>query len=318
MRKRFLLDTEKLVYTEYKCTFKECFNRYFKITLLGVFFGLFIWTLAFSGLVISPKKWVLVKENKHIIAKLTSLSSNFDSVSGFLNDVQERDDHIYRVISKIPPIPTSVRLAGFGGTDKYSNLESFENSELLISTVKKSDVLLNQLDIQTQSYDTVFQLAKSLNDSLLSSPIIAPVSPNGYLTISSPFGWRFHPIHKMYIMHDGVDFAGNIGSPIYATGKGVVTTVEKNSNGYGNYVVIEHGFKYKTLYAHMSKIYVNVGETINRGQQIGTIGNSGTSTGPHLHYEVVYDRVKRNPLNYYIDDLSNDEYLEMIRSFHSN
>ncbi|OFX45992.1 MAG: hypothetical protein A2W95_03285 [Bacteroidetes bacterium GWA2_40_14] len=314
MRNKYILDTDKLVFQKDQRAFSHYFKAFLKYVGFGMVIGVLFWLITFSGLLVSPKKMALMQENKHLVSKLESINTQFDSVSGFLVDVQNRDDNFYRVISQIEPIPHSIRQAGFGGTDKYRALEGFGNSDLLIETSKKSDILLNQLHIQSKSYDTIINCAKNLDDSLLSIPAIAPVSPSGYITISSPFGRRFHPIQHIYLMHDGVDFAANVGSPIYSSGNGLVAFVEKNSSGYGNYVIINHGFGFQTLYAHMNKIYVKKGESIIRGQQIGTTGNSGSSTGPHLHYEVIYSRIKRNPENFFINDLSDTEYLDMIRA----
>jgi murein DD-endopeptidase MepM/ murein hydrolase activator NlpD len=197
-------------------------------------------------------------------------------------------------------------------------LEGFFNSSLLISASKKSDILLNQLHIQSKSYDTIINIAKNMDDSLLSAPGIAPVAPNDFKMISSGFGLRIHPITGKLQGHEGVDFAGNIGKPIHCTGNGVVTSVEKNSAGYGNRVIINHGYGFNTLYAHMSKIIVKEGDVVERGQVIGNIGNSGSSTGPHLHYEVIVKGAKKNPINYYINDLSDAEYLEMTKLFTSS
>lgn len=317
-RNKYTLNTESLVFEKDRSSAKLVILTILKYVSVGSILGLTFWFFSMTGFISSPKNRLFEKSNSKLISEVVVLTAKFDTISSFLNKTQNKDDNFYRVISHINPIPVSIRKAGFGGTNKYSNLEGYTFSNLLINASKKSDILLNQLHIQSKSFDTIIYLAKNLNDSLLSAPGIAPVAPNDYLTISSGFGLRIHPITKRLQGHDGIDFAANIGNPIRSTGNGIVTTADKNSNGYGNYVVINHGYGFTTLYAHMSKLYVKKGDTIQRGQIIGAIGNTGSSTGPHLHYEVIVNGAKKNPINFYIDDLSDEEYSEMTQLFSSN
>jgi murein DD-endopeptidase MepM/ murein hydrolase activator NlpD len=217
------------------------------------------------------------------------------------------------VIAFKSPLPPTIRQAGFGGVDKYHNLKSFSNGDLLINLSLKSDILLKQLQIQEKSYDTLYYLAEVKQDSLLSVPGVIPISPSGYFRISDPFGWRMHPIYHRLIKHTGIDFAGPVGSPIYAPGNGKVENIRITKTGYGKRLLIDHGYGFKTLYGHLSKIYVKEGDIVNRGQIIGAIGNTGTSTGSHLHYEVIYHNQKINPKGYFQNDLSNDEYMQMVQ-----
>jgi len=318
IRNKYILDTESLVFEKDRTSVKRVFFTILRYVSIGSVLGLAFWFFAIEGFISSPKKRIVENSNSKLISEVVVLTAKFDAISSFLKETQNKDDNFYRVISHINPIPVSIRKAGFGGTDKYSNLEGYTHSNLLISASKKSDILLNQLHIQSKSFDTIIYLATNLNDSLLSVPGIAPIAPSDYLTISSGFGLRIHPITKKLQGHDGIDFAANIGKPVRSTGKGIVTVADKNSSGYGKYVVINHGYGFTTLYAHMSKIYVKEGDAIQRGQIIGAIGNTGSSTGPHLHYEVIVDGAKKNPINFYIDDLSDEEYSEMTQLFSSN
>ncbi len=318
MQNKYTLDTESLVFEKDRASAKQVILMILKYVSAGTVLGLALWFLTMEGFISSPKKRLLETSNSKLISEVVVLTAKFDTISSFLKQTQNKDDNFYRVISNINPIPASIRKAGFGGSDKYSNLEGFDHSNLIINASKKGDILLNQLHIQSKSFDTIIYLAKNLDDSLLSAPGIAPIAPSDYLTISSGFGLRIHPISKKPQGHEGIDFAANIGKPIRSTGNGNVAVADKNSNGYGNHVIINHGYGFTTLYAHMSKIYVKEGDSIQRGQIIGTIGNTGSSTGPHLHYEVIVNGAKKNPINFYIDDLTDEEYSEMTQLFSSN
>lgn len=315
MRHKYLLDSENLVFIKEEKSLKDYIKSLSKYTAIGTALALVAWLTFFTGIFESPESNLLNTKNSYLISEVEHINAKFDSVSSFIAEIQYRDDNCYRVISQIEPLPKSVRKAGFGGSNNYENLEGFFNSNLIIQSNKKSDILLKQLNLQAQSYDTVIYVAKSLNDSLLSVPAILPISPMDFYYISSAFGNRIHPLTGKYHRHDGIDYAANVGKPIYATGKGIVTRVSKSRVGYGNRVVVSHGFSFKTLYAHMNEIYVSKGDTVLRGECIGTVGNTGTSTGPHLHYEVIYRNVKRNPKYYYINDLSDREYQDMVKLF---
>jgi murein DD-endopeptidase MepM/ murein hydrolase activator NlpD len=229
-----------------------------------------------------------------------------------LNELEQHDDNIYRVIFEAEPIPESVREAGYGGVNKYLDLEGLENSELVIETSTMVDKLTKQLYIQSKSFDEIFALAKNKNQMLASIPAIQPLSNKDLGRIASGFGYRIHPIYKTSIMHTGQDFTAPVGTEIYATGNGVVEKVEYYGRGYGNNVIIRHGYGYETLYGHMSKINVRQGQKINRGDIIGFVGNTGTSTGPHLHYEVIKNGNKLNPVNFFYNDLTPEEYEKML------
>ncbi len=317
MKHRYLLDSENLIFQKEEKSFKQRIRVVCKYLISGGGLALIVWVLFYSGIIDSPERHYLHKINDNLISEVNLVNTEFDQISARLSHVQKRDDGFYRVISEINPIPHSIRQAGFGGVDKYHYLDGFENSDLLIESERKGDILLNQLYIQSKSYDTVIYLAQNREDSLLSVPGIVPVTPGEY-RISDPFGMRIHPITGKLQKHTGIDFAARVGKSIYASGNGVVVDVRKSNKGYGNKVTISHGYGYKTLYAHMSSIYVKKGDKIIRGQIIGTVGNTGSSTGPHLHYEVIYNRRKINPNAYYINDLTDAEYKEMVKVLTSN
>ena len=229
-----------------------------------------------------------------------------------LDDIQKRDDNIYRTIFEADPIPTSIRKQGFGGINRYKELEGFSNSKIIIETSSKIDQLTKQLYLQSKSFDEIIDLTKDKLSMLASIPAIQPVSNKNLKRMASGYGYRIHPIYKTRKLHTGMDFSAKIGTEIYATGNGKISKVRRSKKGYGNYVEINHGYGYKTLYAHMSKSIVKKGQKVKRGEVIGYVGNTGTSVAPHLHYEVHKNGKKIDPVNFYYNDLSTEEYSKML------
>lgn len=283
-------------------------------------FGWLATALVFSAVIIlvaysymdSPKEKQLKREINELTLQYEILQQRMSQADAVLKDLEHNDDNIYRVIFEAEPIPESVREAGYGGINKYRELEGYDNSGLMIETAMKIDKLAKQLYIQSKSYDEIFDLAKNKTQMLASIPAIQPVSNKDLTRIASGFGYRIHPIYKTSILHTGLDFTAPVGTEIYATGNGVISKIEYNGRGYGHNVIISHGFGYETLYAHMNTINVRQGQKINRGDVIGFVGNSGTSTGPHLHYEVLKNGNKINPVNFFYNDLTPEEYEKML------
>jgi murein DD-endopeptidase MepM/ murein hydrolase activator NlpD len=276
---------------------------------------------AFTGLVMviiffqffdSPKEKILNREIKQLSSQYEVVQDKLQQVELVLDDIQERDDNIYRVIFEADPIPKSIRKAGYGGVNRYQDLSGYNNAELIISTAKKIDQITKQLYIQSKSFDNIIELAKNKADMLASMPAIQPVSNKDLSRMASGYGYRIHPIYKTKKFHAGMDFSAKTGTPIYATGDGKISKVRKSRRGYGNHVIIDHGFGYKTLYAHMSRYIVKRGQKVNRGDVIGYVGSSGTSVAPHLHYEVHKDGKKINPINFYYNDLTPDQYEKIL------
>jgi murein DD-endopeptidase MepM/ murein hydrolase activator NlpD len=259
----------------------------------------------------SPKEKQLRREVSELTLQYDLLEQRFGQATAVLHDLQHRDDNIYRVIFEAEPIPETVREAGYGGINKYRELENYENADLMVDANKKLDKLEKQIYIQSKSFDEIFKLAKGKNVMLASIPGIQPVKST-QANIASGYGYRIHPIYKTTMMHTGIDFTAPIGTPIYAAGNGSVRSVEMNGRGYGNNVIINHGFGYETLYGHMSRINVRNGQKINRGDIIGYVGNTGSSTGPHLHYEVIRNGNKINPINFFYNDLTPAEFEKML------
>ena len=315
---KYYYDTKTLSYKPIKLNSGEKIKGYFIFFLSSVLLSFFI-LLIFYQFFDSPKEKKLKLEIQNLTSQYEVIDKNMKQVEIVLDEIQDRDDNIYRVIFEADPIPTSIRKQGFGGVNRYEKLLGLSNSELMINTSKKIDQLTKQLYLQSKSFDEVIDLAKNKSNMLASIPAIQPVANKDLKRMASGFGYRIHPIYKTRKMHYGMDFSAKTGTEIYSTGDGVVSKVKRSKRGYGNYVKINHGFGYETLYAHMSKYIVKKGQKVKRGEVIGFVGNSGISTAPHLHYEVRKDNKKINPVNFYYNDLSPEEYEKMLEiSLQSN
>ena len=229
-----------------------------------------------------------------------------------MKDLQQRDDNLYRVMLQADPIADPVRRASYGGTNRYEELMDLANADLVVNTTQKMDMLDRQLYIQSQSFDEVVKLCKENDEKLKCIPAIQPVANKDLKYTASGYGLRIDPIYNTTKFHEGMDFSANIGTPVYATGNGVVTKAGWQS-GYGKIIKIDHGYGYETWYAHLNDMDVRVGQKVVRGQVIGEVGNTGKSTGPHLHYEVHVKGRVVNPVNYYFMDLNADDYDKMIQ-----
>lgn len=260
----------------------------------------------------SPKEAALRRENKQLLVQYEILNKQLQEVDEVMADLRRRDDNIYRVIFEADPLPESMRRAGTGGVDRYKGLAGFASSDLVMNTRRRLDKLAMQLYVQSVSLDEVAELAMSKQEMLASIPAIQPISNDDLTRLASGFGMRMHPIHKINKFHAGMDFTAKPGTEIYATGDGVVDFADHNTSGYGLHVVIDHGFDYQTLYAHMSKVLVKKGQKVKRGDVIGLVGNSGLSAGPHLHYEVHKGGQPVDPANFFFNDLTPEEYMLLL------
>lgn len=275
----------------------------------GVAAAVFVILLLIFG---SPSEKELRTENSRLKSQYELMSKELDNALGVLQDIQERDDNLYRVIFNADPIPADIRTSSYIGTNRYDSLENMQNARLVINTTHKLDLLKKQLYIQSNSFDEIVRLCKGKDKMYKCIPAIQPVANKNLKSMASGYGKRIDPIYGTARYHEGMDFSAEIGTAIYATGDGVVEEVGWES-GYGKSVVINHGYGYKTRYAHMNDYNVRKGEKVVRGQIIGEVGNTGKSTGPHLHYEVRLKGKAVNPVNYYFMDLTPEEYDEMIK-----
>ena len=308
---KYYYDTKTLSYKRIELSGLNKLKRLFFFLIGSAFTGL-IMVIIFFQFFDSPKEKRLNREIDVLTSQYEIVDDKLNQVELVLDDIQNRDDNIYRVIFEAEPIPKSIRKAGYGGINRYQNLKGYSNSELIISTSDKVDQISKQLYIQSKSYDEIIELAKNKADMLAALPAIQPVSNKNLSRMASGYGYRIHPIYKTRKLHAGMDFSAKSGTPIYATGDGKISKVRKSRKGYGNHVIIDHGYGYKTLYAHMIKYIVRKGQKVKRGEVIGYVGSTGTSVAPHLHYEVHKDGRKINPVNFYYNDLNPEEYEKML------
>ncbi|MEO8733634.1 MAG: M23 family metallopeptidase [Flavobacteriales bacterium] len=274
--------------------------------LLGVA-GIF---LAFQ-FIDSPKEATLRRENQQLMVEYELINKQLGDMQDVLGDLERRDDNVYRVIFEADPIPSSVRMAGIGGVNRYKDLAGFANSDLVIGTRKRLDKITKEMVVQSRSLDEVGKLVMRKQELLASIPSVEPI-PQDQTRIASGFGMRMHPIYKIERPHMGLDFASPTGTEIHATGDGTVEFAGYNTSGYGIHVILDHGFGYETVYGHMSVVDVRQGQHVKRGDIIGEVGSTGLSTGPHLHYEVHKDGVPVNPANYLFNSLTPEEYARMV------
>lgn len=308
---KYYYDTKTLSYKRIELNTFDKFKRSLGFLLASTVVGL-IMVIVFFQFFDSPKEKRLKSEIENLVLQYDILSKKMTQIDLVLDDIQHRDDNIYRVIFEADPIPSSIRKAGFGGVNRYKDIRNFSNAELVIEAAKKADKLFKQLYIQSKSFDEVIDLAKNKADMLASIPAIQPIANKDLGRVASGYGYRIHPIYKTRKLHTGMDFTAPQGTPIYATGDGKIAKVRRSRIGYGNHVIVDHGYGYQTLYAHMTKYIVYRGQKVKRGEIIGYVGSTGTSVAPHLHYEVIKNKRKINPVNYYYNDLSPEEYEKML------
>ena len=304
---RYYYDPKTLAYKKIEKSRKDQLRNMLTFLASSALFAVLFLFVVFNFFD-SPKEKQLIRELEQMTIQYELLDERLGQMEVVLDEIQIRDDNIYRVIFEADPIPTTIRKAGYGGVNRYAHLENLRHSSLVVNTSKKADQLAKQLVIQSKSFDEVVQLVKSKEDMLASIPDIQPVANKNLRRMASGFGYRVDPIYKTTKFHAGMDFSAPIGTPIYATGNGVVELTERKRRGYGNNVRINHGYGYVTLYAHLSEISVRRGQRVSRGDIIGYVGNTGKSVGPHLHYEVRKDGKAVNPINFYYNDLSPEEY----------
>ncbi len=313
--KRYVFNSKTLSYEVKKRSRK---SRLFKsLTLFAVSLGMavfYFWLYAYVLDLELPKTALLKKKNAQWCSRVEMLNRKLDESSDALTSLQMRDDDIYRSIFGMNEIPSEVRNAGFGGVNRYAHYDDVDPNGLLKKTAVRIDVLTKKTFVQSKSFDEVAQLSRRAGEMASCIPAIPPMNPDSKkYRFTSQFGYRRDPFTGRSKRHTGVDFAMKPGNPIYSTGDGVVESVKFELFGYGNQVVIDHGFGYKTRYAHLKSVGVAEGMKVKRGECIGLSGNSGRSSGPHLHYEVLYRDSHVNPANYFDLSITPEEYATMVQ-----
>ncbi|WP_212923440.1 M23 family metallopeptidase [Capnocytophaga cynodegmi] len=283
------------------------------LTASTLFGGIAMFLMVNTRFLYTPREVSLQREIKQYETNFQILNKKMEHMEEVLANIQERDNNMYRLYFEAAPIPEEQRRSGFGGVNRYEHLENYDNSKLIISTTKRLEILQKQLVVQSKSLDEIADLSKEKEKFLSSIPAIQPVDNKDLTRMASGFGWRNDPFTKARKFHNGMDFTAPQGTPIYASGDGVVFRADDASSGYGKHVRIDHGYGYVTLYAHLHEYKVKVGQKVKRGDMIGTVGNTGRSQAPHLHYEIIKDGEHINPIHFYYGNLTPDEYAEMIR-----
>ena len=311
---KYYYDTETCRYERVKVSRWDVFLNVLGFGVLVLVAGVCL-VIVFDTYFESPKAARLKKENEELEFYYEMLGKEIDQANQMLNALKERDNNVYRTIFEAEPLPAATRQGGVAQVDRYKALldEGLEGEELITSTFERISQLDQQLYAQTRSYDNLLNLADDKADMLSSIPAIQPVSNKKLRRLASGFGMRVHPIYKVRMMHPGIDFSAPQGTPVYATGAGKVERVKTTFAGYGKQIIIDHGYGYKTRYAHLQNFNVKLGEKVERGQCIGYVGSTGTSTAPHLHYEVFHDDKRINPIYYFYQDISPEEYEILVQ-----
>lgn len=289
--------------------------KIFALSILGMFLSGFLLLIVYLNLpsVQTPKELSQQRELNNMHLQFELLNRKMQQAQAVLSEVEERDNNLYRVYFETNPIPEEQRRAGFGGINRYKDLEGFESSKLITNTTRNLDILTKQIVVQSKSLDEIAKLAEEKEKLLVAIPAIQPVKNKDLTRVASGYGYRTDPFTKAKKFHYGMDFTAPRGTPIYATGDGIIARADNNATGYGNHIVIDHGYGYESLYGHLYKYNVRAGQKVQRGDVIGFVGSTGRSQAPHCHYEVFKDGDRINPINFYYGSLTSQEFAEMLK-----
>lgn len=312
-RIKYYYDTETCKYERVKTKKTDIIlNMLGILALTGVMAGGL--TILYYNFFDSPKEIALKNRIKELEYYYDLKEKEVQLINEAVDAVAYRDDNIYRIVLGAEPIDKNIRNAGVGGADRYADIrdKNLVDEDMIVALSEKVDKLKRKVYIELKSQDELKSLAEKKVKLFAAIPAIQPISNKQLVALASGFGVRIHPIYKVKKMHTGIDFAAPIGTPIYATADGKVEEVSVKFSGYGKMVVLDHGFGYKTRYAHMHDFAVRTGQNIKRGELIGYVGDTGVSTAPHLHYEVMLNGVLINPVHYFFNDLSPAEYEKIV------
>ncbi|WP_223033671.1 M23 family metallopeptidase [Hanstruepera marina] len=308
---KYYYDSETLSYRKIERKKRRTFTYISIFILASALFG-FLFVFIASQYIESPREKALKRELANMQLQFELLNKKMNEAETVLENIAQRDNTLYRMYFETNPIPDEQRKAGFGGVNRYKSLEGFDNSKLIIESHKKLDILQKQIVVQSKSLDEIAKLAEEKEKLLAAIPAIQPVRNEDLTRMASGYGYRSDPFTKVRKMHWGMDFTAPRGTPIYATGDGIVTRADSNSSGYGRHIRIDHGYGYVSLYAHLYKYNVRKNQRVKRGDLIGFVGNSGRSEAPHLHYEIFKDGNRINPINFYYGNLSAEEFNDLL------
>lgn len=311
---KYYYDSENLAYRKIKVRKRRKLGFAALFLLASALFGFLSFVLLLNTPYFdTPKDRLLQREIANLKLNYAVLNKKIDQATDVVEAIEERDNNLYRTYFNTSPIPDEERKAGFKDANRYKTLEGYDNSQLVLQTTKRVDVLAKEVAIQSKSLDQIIKLAKEKSKFLASIPAIQPVRNENLKRMASGFGYRTDPFTKARKMHKGMDFTAKTGTPIFATGDGVVAQADNRASGYGNHIVIRHGYGYETLYGHLSKYNCRAGQRIKRGDIIGYVGSTGRSEAPHLHYEVHKNGKPVNPINFYYGDISAVEYVAISK-----
>lgn len=312
---KYYYDSENLAYRKIITKKRKKFGFFILFLLASALFGFLCFiALLNTPYFETPKNKLQAREIENLKLNFAILNKKMDQADAVISAIEDRDNNLYRVYFNASGIPEEERKSGFNDKNRYKELEGYDNSQLVINTTKRVDVLNKELAVQSKSLDAILQMAKTKDKLLAAIPAIQPVKNENLKSMVSGFGYRTDPFTKVRKMHEGMDFTAKTGTPIYATGDGVVARADNTVSGYGNHIVIRHGFGYETLYGHLSKYKCRAGQRVKRGDVIGYVGSTGRSEGPHLHYEVHKNGKVVNPLNFYYGNISAVEYVAIAQA----
>jgi murein DD-endopeptidase MepM/ murein hydrolase activator NlpD len=306
---KYYYDPEKLAFLKIRPRYSKRISNIILFILSSAVFGILtLFFLINTDILETPKEKIQSRELTEFKTNYLLLNKKIDLIAEVLDELEVRDNDIYRAYFNTAPIPEEQRKSGLGGINRYKSFKGLSNETLLTTTNEKVDEIAKQTAIQSRSLDDIIELAKGKEKFLASIPAIQPIKNENLKHMASGYGYRSDPFTKIKKFHAGMDFSTDVGTPIYATGDGKVIRANNRLSGYGNLIEIDHGYGYLTRYAHLSKYNVKQGQTVKRGDIIGYSGSTGRSSGPHLHYEVHYQGNVVNPINYYYGEISAKEF----------
>jgi murein DD-endopeptidase MepM/ murein hydrolase activator NlpD len=308
---KYKFDPDSLSFDKIRLGIKALLLRFLAYFIGSLVVALIYWVI-YASFFDSPKEKALKREVEQMAIQYDLIHREMANVESVLEDLQTTDDNLYRTIFDAEPIPSTLREGGIGGVNRYEALEGYNNSNLVIETASRLDKIRKKVVVQSKSFEHLIKLAENKEEMLRSVPAIIPISNKDLTRTASGFGWRIHPFYKISKFHFGMDFTAPLGTDVYATGNGTVVDVSSSQRGLGKHIIIDHGFGYTTIYAHLNNFNVRVGQKVQRGDIIGFVGSTGMSVANHLHYEIKLNGVNVDPVNYYFEDLSSAEYEKMI------
>ncbi|HVN57310.1 MAG TPA: M23 family metallopeptidase [Bacteroidales bacterium] len=310
-RHKYKFNPDSLSFDRIRLRFRDILLRGLAYIVGSLLIAITYWVIL-AAFIDSPKEKALKREIQQLTMQYEMMNREMDNVDKILGHLKETDDNLYRTIFEAEPIPASLRDGGIGGINRYKELEGFDNSKVVVETARRLDGIRKKLYIQSKSFDDLISMARNKEEMLSCLPAIQPISNKDLTRTASGWGWRVHPIYKIVKFHYGIDFTAPQNTDIYATGDGVIESIVSSKRGYGNHIIINHGFGYKTLYAHLDHFNVRVGQKVKRGEVIGFVGSTGASLAPHLHYEVEINGEKVDPINFFFNDLTASGYEKIV------